>query len=141
MNRAGIKCGRRFRERGGGCEALAENYGIQLLNGKVIYFSKRGHAYKAYIRSTIWEKLRLARIEIDNGRCRLCNSTCHLEVHHRHYPRILGTETMDDLTTLCHQCHRIVTHSERQRKYLKRTISLQDTKRISPIILKRNQSK
>ncbi len=60
--------------------------------------------YWAYLQTKKWDKLRQDRLKIDNFRCRMCDSpaTC---VHHRNYPDIMGTETVNDLTSLCKHCH------------------------------------
>jgi len=57
-----------------------------------------------YLRTDRWSDLREQRLEMDNHRCRMCNSdaTC---VHHRRYPEIYGEESVDDLTSLCNRCH------------------------------------
>ena len=60
--------------------------------------------YQEYLRTDRWKELRLERLDIDGLRCRMCDddATC---VHHRWYPDVLGEETVDDLTSLCHHCH------------------------------------
>lgn len=75
--------------------------------------NKRGwSSYAAYRRSPVWQKLREEALLRDKERCRVCNSRFRLEVHHRCYRR-WGTETVDDLTTLCHDCHSL--YSSRAR--------------------------
>ncbi len=61
--------------------------------------------YQDYLLSPRWPELRKQAIYRDGGRCRLCNSSDNLEVHHRRYPKVWGEETVDDLTTLCSDCH------------------------------------
>lgn len=62
-----------------------------------------------------WRSIRQQAIERDGNQCRLCSArdgeflgdwgaVC-LEVHHRTYERF-GNELLDDVTTLCQQCHR-----------------------------------
>lgn len=58
-----------------------------------------------YLLTDRWDSLRSQRLEMDGHRCRLCNSPAEC-VHHRSYPKILGEETVDDLTSLCERCHR-----------------------------------
>ncbi len=72
--------------------------------------SARQKAYRAYLQTPVWRQLRREAIERDGRRCRLCNANQDLQVHHRYYPEILGTETVDALTTLCHRCHETVAH-------------------------------
>ena len=62
--------------------------------------------YQAYLLSERWLfELKPQRLKADNLRCRLCNRHA-TQVHHRVYPDILGTETIDDLTSLCEECHK-----------------------------------
>lgn len=83
--------------------------------------------------SAAWRIKRLHAISRDGFRCRICNSDKGLVVHHRQYPRELGTEPVEDLTTLCSCCHdlyhkknkiikqkRELTPFEKKRKDLKR---------------------
>lgn len=74
--------------------------------------------YERYIRSSEWinRPERLKAIERDGGRCVLCNSSEDLEVHHRTYESF-GNEKLEDLYTLCRQCHDIVTNLLRTRRY------------------------
>lgn len=62
-------------------------------------------SYKEYLQSPEWKILsRLAR-ERDGYKCRICNSDNRLNVHHRVYPEQLGSEPLNDLITLCLECH------------------------------------
>lgn len=73
-------------------------------------------AYADYMTSDLWKALRCQALERDGHRCRLCNARRRLEVHHRYYPEVMGTETLDALTTLCHDCHENVTLALRTRR-------------------------
>jgi hypothetical protein len=64
--------------------------------------------YAEYLRSATWLALRLEALERDGFACRCCPSTTNLQVHHRRYPEVWGTETVEDLTTLCGRCHLII---------------------------------
>lgn len=77
--------------------------------------------YEEYIRSPLWRTLpaRIEAMQRDGMRCRGCNTAEDLEVHHRRYPAVLGTENVDDLTTLCRQCHEAITTVIRQRRFVK----------------------
>ncbi len=75
--------------------------------------SARQKAYREYMRSEVWRCLRREAVERDGKRCRLCNAGGALQVHHRYYPEVLGTETVDALTTLCGACHEVVAHRDR----------------------------
>ena len=77
--------------------------------------------YSEYIKSTGWRSSAARRIELaaSGYRCRICNrpeSEVQLEVHHRTYER-LGAEEPGDLTTLCCDCHQVVTDMLRRRRY------------------------
>src|SRR5689334_9759966 len=71
----------------------------------------RGHrhdrrtAYQEYLASERWRQLRREALQRDGWACRVCADTSKLNVHHRRNPRHWGTETIDDLTTLCRVCH------------------------------------
>jgi len=80
--------------------------------------------YQSYINGSRWRNnpARLAEIEAAGFRCRICNThkdEAQLEVHHRTYER-LGCERVDDLTTLCRDCHYVVTDMLRRRRYVPR---------------------
>jgi len=59
----------------------------------------------AYYKSDRWQELRAQRLEMDGEECVLCTETENLQVHHRRYPELLGTESVKDLITLCADCH------------------------------------
>lgn len=78
--------------------------------------------YVEYIHSKAWRASAARRAELaaSGCRCRLCNrpnSEVELHVHHRTYER-LGAEEVGDLTTLCCECHDIVTDMLRRRRYV-----------------------
>lgn len=61
--------------------------------------------YHQYIGSQAWRRKRKERLEIDDYRCARCkDNSAWLEVHHLTYDR-LGSERMEDLITLCRDCH------------------------------------
>ena len=62
-------------------------------------------AYREYLRTPIWKALRDAALDRAGKRCQVCNSDLMLQVHHRKYPEVLGTESPMDLTVLCRRCH------------------------------------
>ena len=57
------------------------------------------------MKSLAWSEKQTAVLERDGHRCRLCNSDTKPEVHHRTYDNV-GKESLSDLTTLCHICHK-----------------------------------
>lgn len=76
--------------------------------GNSIKIQRGTPEYKQYMQSKEWKSRRLQALERDDYRCRVCNSTLRLEVHHRTYKR-LGDELSNDITTLCKLCHDIFT--------------------------------
>lgn len=61
-------------------------------------------SYAAYLKTPEWSARREWALWADNYRCRVCYRDKALNVHHRHYCR-RGTETLNELTTLCSHCH------------------------------------
>lgn len=75
--------------------------------------------YVEYLNSEAWREKRKASIDLAGGRCRVCNGTERLEVHHREYSR-LGREWPSDLTVLCANCHKLFHRSRRLPRYVAR---------------------
>ena len=65
---------------------------------------KHRRHYKLYKESPEWKATRERRKRMDNYQCRKCGARSMLEVHHLTYEH-LGNEPMEDLITLCHDCH------------------------------------
>ncbi len=83
--------------------------------------------YESYITTLAWRAnpARLAELEASGHRCRVCyagRDEAPLEVHHRTYQR-LGCEDAGDLTTLCSDCHHLVTDFLRRRRYAGRSMT------------------
>ena len=78
------------------------------LEAMQLFHSKRNGRtyvdYREYIESDEWSKKRLARVKMDGYKCQMCGTAKNLVVHHITYDR-LGHESLDDLITLCHNCH------------------------------------
>lgn len=92
--------------------------------------------YGRYISSSTWQTspARLAELRAAGHRCRLCFASgeeARLEVHHRTY-RNFGCELAEDLTTLCHDCHLVVTSMERARKYARSPVMSADSVSVAP---------
>lgn len=87
----------------------------------------RKQVYWAYQQTERWFELREARLVLDNHRCRMCDApaTC---VHHRRYPEVFGKETVDDLTSLCHQCHENFHHPPGVDEIRKQLMKAKDDK-------------
>jgi hypothetical protein len=64
----------------------------------------RAMPYEQYLKTPAWANKREQALERDGHRCRVCNTSEHLHVHHRTYTR-RGNEDLNDLTTLCETCH------------------------------------
>jgi len=62
--------------------------------------------YNQYILSARWKLTREAALRRDKRRCVGCGKADKLQVHHKTYAR-LGDEALDDLVTLCMDCHRL----------------------------------
>jgi len=92
-----------------------------LLRGATFDFSKCRtndewwRLYRLYLQSPQWRRKREARLILDRHRCVKCNAMRRLEVHHLSY-RNVGNEPMDDLRTLCKDCHDGVTEKSRGHK-------------------------
>lgn len=69
-------------------------------------------SYSDYLRSECWHELRERAKARDGYRCRICNkSNTKLAVHHRVYSRSNRGNELDDLTTVCTRCHKVIhTH-------------------------------
>jgi len=75
--------------------------------GEVFSFmpdSKTQSAYKRYLRSAHWKKLRSEKLKACGERCNRCGSAEEINVHHLRY-RLWFDCTQDDLEVLCHECH------------------------------------
>jgi hypothetical protein len=62
--------------------------------------------YASYLKSDHWKALSQARRERDGYQCIWCGSNRTLDVHHVTYERF-GDEDLDDLVTVCRDCHKI----------------------------------
>ena len=60
--------------------------------------------YDEYLNSERWKVIRSQRLAVDCWECVLCGKPAD-HVHHRRYPKMLGTETVKDLVSLCQDCH------------------------------------
>jgi len=60
--------------------------------------------YREYLASPHWEHTKFLKLKASNYKCHICREEDNLEIHHLHY-KSLGKEHMDDLLTLCTNCH------------------------------------
>lgn len=84
---------------------------IAIENDKYIEELKqeRFEAYCQYLKSHEWKEIRDKRKKLDGKKCSICGSKSKLHVHHKTYDNI-GREDMDDLITVCYECHRKIHH-------------------------------
>lgn len=69
----------------------------------------KGLSYTEFLQTKYWSNTRRKILKRDGYRCVCCKSINQLQVHHLNYKH-LGKEHMhlDDLTTVCRECHKIV---------------------------------
>lgn len=81
--------------------------------------------YTTYITSKSWLEKRIARLELDGHKCRLCDSIEKLEVHHRpsSYEKIPNESVENDLVTVCVRCHDLITNAIRGDRYSHKKLS------------------
>ena len=61
-------------------------------------------AYYGYFNSEVWREKRMQRLKLDGFQCQMCGTAKNLRVHHITYENF-GHEAMEDLITLCDNCH------------------------------------
>jgi hypothetical protein len=85
-------------------------------------------AYIRYMSSVKWKVLNEEARKRDGNRCRFCNTgsdECKLEVHHRYYPpNLMEDDCLDNLITVCVDCHDVLTDKMRRKKYASKEIVL-----------------
>jgi RNA-directed DNA polymerase len=64
---------------------------------------------RTQVEKSAWFELRLAALARDNYRCMRCGSTANLHVHHIQPKREGGSDGLDNLRTLCWDCHTTTT--------------------------------
>ena len=67
--------------------------------------------YDEYMHSEDWLQKRMQRLQMDNFQCQICGTAKNLRVHHITYAHIRN-EPMEDLVTLCDECHRKVHEND-----------------------------
>ena len=65
--------------------------------------------YEDYLSGKHWQNLRYARQIFDGCAYQVCGAQEHLEVHHKRYSKNWEDTNINDLITLCHNCHATVT--------------------------------
>jgi hypothetical protein len=67
--------------------------------------AERRAEYRRYLKGRIWQAIRGAALYRAGHKCEWCQGTERLQVHHKKYPDVLGTETPEMLQVLCDPCH------------------------------------
>lgn len=83
--------------------------------------------YQSYLQSDHWQDLRSQALRRDGYRCVKCGYTKTLQVHHLRYRYSPYASLLEDLMTLCDECHGLVhgitTESAAEQVRLKRSAS------------------
>lgn len=61
--------------------------------------------YKAYLQSDEWKRIREQALKRDGYTCRMCGTAINLRVHHVNYEYVGTEHELDDVVTLCEECH------------------------------------
>ena len=64
--------------------------------------------YYDYIQSDEWKKVKAKRLNMDGYKCKLCGTAKNLQCHHVSYEHLGKPDEIDDVITLCRECHRKV---------------------------------
>lgn len=83
------------------------------------------------MKSDEWRDRRDRILMRDGYRCRQCGTGKNLRVHHIRYPAVYGTESDDDLVTMCDDCHRKIHEYDIVKKQEKQ--SARDRKKIATL--------
>ena len=75
----------------------------------------RKQGYKAYLKSNTWRTKR-EKVLVRDGCCTRCQSRRNLQVHHLTYANVYA-EPLEDLVTLCENCHRWTHHQKHKVKH------------------------
>ena len=79
-----------------------------------LYLEKR-----RYTTSRVWKLLRDAKLESTDYKCEICDEQGEvMQVHHLTYVRCGGKELMEDLQSVCKECHGAI-HGYRKPKPIK----------------------
>lgn len=71
--------------------------------------------YRQYLKSDSWKRKKYARLRKDGLRCQMCGTAKNLQVHHITYENF-PNEDIEDLVTLCCDCHSKVHAKDIGRK-------------------------
>ena len=68
---------------------------------------------KARLDDDAYQQLRQQVLERDGWRCQHCGGMTNLEVHHAQFRSQQGSDSEDNLITLCAHCHKLI-HAKHQ---------------------------
>ena len=91
-------------------ELYPDKYKDKIFNEELMKWEpKKKHLLKRELKKKYPRKTnpdaRAKAIERDSHKCVICGSSERLEVHHKKYRSDGGSDDMDNLVTLCAQCH------------------------------------
>ena len=67
---------------------------------------QRKKEYERYLESDTWTDIRRRKLAEVGAKCAICGSRENITVHHIQYPKVYGSEEMEDLKVLCWNCHK-----------------------------------
>lgn len=70
------------------------------------------YRYQLYLLSIEWKEKRKLILERDKDTCQFCRAQPAVEVHHLHYNNLFN-EPLEDLRSVCLDCHRLIHHKSR----------------------------
>ena len=79
------------------------------------YYEVYKYTYDDYLHTDLWKITQAIALKRARGKCQVCNSSEHLQVHHRSYDLGLGNEVTTDLTVLCRDCHSLFHKNQKKR--------------------------
>lgn len=85
------------------------------------YLTYKFMSYDDYLQSDEWKEKRMRILKRDGFQCRYCGTGMNLVVHHINYPEELGTETDDDLITVCETHHKKIHEGDLSVETILRT--------------------
>lgn len=83
-------------------------YGAMFFADDLLKEKERGFTYESYLASPEWNELRKETLRRADYSCERCHArNISLDVHHLTYTRF-GHESLDDLASICRNCHDII---------------------------------
>lgn len=93
----------------------------------------RKSEYYRYLESAEWRQLRKQAFERDGFKCTKCGSGLNLRGHHVRYRKDIRSCTVDDVQTLCNQCHE--AHHQEKAAYRKSHRKIRSHRRLIAVLL------